>query len=151
MVISNELVTVNSAEPLSLHRDMLLGITPSGGRTGIRNWSGNASVGISLQSGNNSQTTISSSAELARRTPSTTLLFNYRGNYSQVNNVQSANNNRIGTTYDVRLNRDWFLRPLQFEYFQDNLANISYRLTACLLYTSPSPRDRQKSRMPSSA
>ena len=25
------------------------------------------------------------------------------------------------------------------------------RLTACLLYTSPSPRDRQKSRMPSSA
>ena len=26
-----------------------------------------------------------------------------------------------------------------------------YRLTTCLLYTSPSPRDRQKSRMPSSA
>ena len=25
------------------------------------------------------------------------------------------------------------------------------RLTHCLLYTSPSPRDRQKSRMPSSA
>ena len=25
------------------------------------------------------------------------------------------------------------------------------QLTACLLYTSPSPRDRQKSRMPSSA
>ena len=24
-------------------------------------------------------------------------------------------------------------------------------ITACLLYTSPSPRDRQKSRMPSSA
>ena len=27
----------------------------------------------------------------------------------------------------------------------------SYRFEACLLYTSPSPRDRQKSRMPSSA
>ena len=26
-----------------------------------------------------------------------------------------------------------------------------YDITACLLYTSPSPRDRQKSRMPSSA
>ena len=26
-----------------------------------------------------------------------------------------------------------------------------FRLSACLLYTSPSPRDRQKSRMPSSA
>ena len=27
----------------------------------------------------------------------------------------------------------------------------SYIFNACLLYTSPSPRDRQKSRMPSSA
>ena len=26
-----------------------------------------------------------------------------------------------------------------------------YNLNGCLLYTSPSPRDRQKSRMPSSA
>ena len=26
-----------------------------------------------------------------------------------------------------------------------------YKYTVCLLYTSPSPRDRQKSRMPSSA
>ena len=29
--------------------------------------------------------------------------------------------------------------------------NIAYHGTPCLLYTSPSPRDRQKSRMPSSA
>ena len=29
--------------------------------------------------------------------------------------------------------------------------NIHYAVKACLLYTSPSPRDRQKSRMPSSA
>ena len=27
----------------------------------------------------------------------------------------------------------------------------NYRIKGCLLYTSPSPRDRQKSRMPSSA
>ena len=31
------------------------------------------------------------------------------------------------------------------------LTTISYRSWICLLYTSPSPRDRQKSRMPSSA
>ena len=28
---------------------------------------------------------------------------------------------------------------------------VRLRIEACLLYTSPSPRDRQKSRMPSSA
>ena len=31
------------------------------------------------------------------------------------------------------------------------LRNDAQALKACLLYTSPSPRDRQKSRMPSSA
>ena len=33
----------------------------------------------------------------------------------------------------------------------EEMANIERRFIACLLYTSPSPRDRQKSRMPSSA
>ena len=33
----------------------------------------------------------------------------------------------------------------------DVLFRCMYRVLACLLYTSPSPRDRQKSRMPSSA
>ena len=32
-----------------------------------------------------------------------------------------------------------------------NLSAIMYMKQICLLYTSPSPRDRQKSRMPSSA
>ena len=31
------------------------------------------------------------------------------------------------------------------------VSNIDKTVLACLLYTSPSPRDRQKSRMPSSA
>ena len=129
VVISNDVVTVNGAEPLSLHRDLLMGITPSGGKTGINNWSGDVTVGFSLQSGNNDQTTVTTTAELARRTPNTTLLFDYLGNYSQVNNVQSANNDRVNSTYDIRLNQDWFVRPVQLEYYHDSLANISYRLT----------------------
>ena len=36
-------------------------------------------------------------------------------------------------------------RPVDIENMSDSLVYI------CLLYTSPSPRDRQKSRMPSSA
>jgi hypothetical protein len=130
VVISNELVIVSGAEPLALHRDLLMGITPSGGRTGINDWSGNFNLALSVQSGNNTQTTLSTSAELARRTPNTTFLIDYLGNYSQVNNVQSADNKRVNLTYDVRLNQDWFVRPVQLEYYQDTLANISYRFTA---------------------
>ncbi len=129
VVISNDVVLVNSQPPVSLSRDALMGITPSGGKSGINNWSGEFSLGLNLQSGNNTQTTLSTSAELARRTPNTTMLVDYLGNYSQVNNVQSADNKRVNLSYDVRLNQDWFVRPVQLEYYQDTLATISYRLT----------------------
>ena len=129
VVISNELVMVNGSEPLALHRDLLMGITPGGGEPGIRNWSGDLVLSLSLQSGNQDQTMISTSAELARRTPNTTLLFEYLGNYSQVDDVESANNQRVNAIYDIRLDQHWFVRPAQVEYFQDSLANIAYRLT----------------------
>ena len=37
------------------------------------------------------------------------------------------------------------------EHYLNNINDDGYALDPCLLYTSPSPRDRQKSRMPSSA
>src|SRR5665213_4394381 len=42
---------------------------------------------------------------------------------------------------------------MKAEYFivDDDIGNRGGQLHSCLLYTSPSPRDRQKSRMPSSA
>ena len=41
----------------------------------------------------------------------------------------------------------------EYEFWYDDIATYKVRFQAnsCLLYTSPSPRDRQKSRMPSSA
>ncbi len=108
VIVSNEVVIVGAQPPVVMSRDALLGITPGGGKNGINNWTGDLTVGLSLQSGNNSQTTVNTSAELARRTPNTTLLFNYLANYSQVNDVESANNQRFNESYDVRLNQNWF-------------------------------------------
>ena len=42
-------------------------------------------------------------------------------------------------------------KVVSIEYDPNRTARISLLHYACLLYTSPSPRDRQKSRMPSSA
>ena len=46
--------------------------------------------------------------------------------------------------------------PLSYQWWENGMlladgGQISGSSTSCLLYTSPSPRDRQKSRMPSSA
>ena len=44
--------------------------------------------------------------------------------------------------------REW-LTTFRSYFYSSNLQND--HISGCLLYTSPSPRDRQKSRMPSSA
>lgn len=131
VMLSNDVVIVSGDEPLALSRDQLTGITPSGGITGIRSWSGKATLSLSLQSGNKDQTTLTTSAELARRTPNTRLELDYLGNYSEANGEKNADNDRVNLTHDIRLNmnKDWFVRPVQFEYYRDSLANIAYRLT----------------------
>ena len=44
----------------------------------------------------------------------------------------------------------WFEEPIIPDDFQ-GYADVSKSINICLLYTSPSPRDRTRSRMPSSA
>ena len=129
VTISNDLVRVVGPEQVEFPRDLLTGITPGGTRE-INFWCLRASVGANFQSGNTKQTTVNASAELARRTPATQLILNYLGNFSEVNGEQNANNHRFGLTYDVRLNGEWFVRPVQLEYYRDQLANIAHRATA---------------------
>ena len=62
----------------------------------------------------------------------------------QVNNIMSFSSDDVKAK-----NRDLYLKIL-FER-QRLLRAAGVPLFVCLLYTSPSPRDRQKSRMPSSA
>ena len=45
---------------------------------------------------------------------------------------------------------DLSVDPVELEIFNNHFSTIA-RQMGCLLYTSPSPRDRQKTRMPSSA
>ena len=47
--------------------------------------------------------------------------------------------------------RDWASRSVDERFTIELVPTPSYSRNICLLYTSPSPRDRQKSRMPSSA
>jgi hypothetical protein len=128
IVVSNDLVTIEGPEQVSSPRDELRGITPSG-EMGLRDWSGSLSVGVSLQSGNRQLTTVNTSGELARRTPNTRLLLEYLGNYSEVNGDQNANNQRVNSSYDIRLDRHWYVRPMYGEYYHDAIANISLRGT----------------------
>jgi putative salt-induced outer membrane protein YdiY len=128
VVLSNAVVEVLGPEQVTLSRDQLAGITPGGSRE-IDFWSGNLNIGLNLQAGNTRQTTLSTSAQLARRTPSTIGQLNYLGNFGEVDGIQNANNQRITGNYDIRLNRHWFVRPAYLDYYQDALANIAHQGT----------------------
>ena len=129
VVLSNNVVQVFGPEQVTLPRTELTGITP-GGKRELDFWSLKAILGAAYQSGNTKQSTLNASAELSRRTPATQFLLDYLGNFSETEGTQSANNHRINLSYDVRLTRHWFLRPIQVEYYRDQLANIGQRVTA---------------------
>ena len=58
---------------------------------------------------------------------------------------------RIGLFNLIRRSADLSVRGIDLVKFGDYLHQLYVPTNLCLLYTSPSPRDRQKSRMPSSA
>ena len=57
----------------------------------------------------------------------------------------------IPTYFGIFENNDPTRRLMAVVNYNTNLAEFWQMVDSCLLYTSPSPRDRQKSRMPSSA
>ena len=56
-----------------------------------------------------------------------------------------------GMTSMIRWQNHSYVLKQSLNFFQNDFAGRIAQRIICLLYTSPSPRDRQKSRMPSSA
>ena len=55
------------------------------------------------------------------------------------------------TVPTIKAIKDWSNDPMVHEKHIKTFQNLSNPVNVCLLYTSPSPRDRTRSRMPSSA
>ena len=64
--------------------------------------------------------------------------------FSQIIAVSGSNYERIEKACQL-------LRTYDYDVYESMVVHSIIQSYTCLLYTSPSPRDRQKSRMPSSA
>ena len=71
------------------------------------------------------------------------ITLNHR--YEIIDKVGGGGMAEVFHGYDTVLHRDVGIKILRDQFIQDK------DFVACLLYTSPSPRDRSLSRMPSSA
>ena len=66
--------------------------------------------------------------------------------------VYTANAHTTKLIIDEKTEINAILQDIQFHPLNDKILHIDfYQIYDCLLYTSPSPRDKRQSRMPSSA
>lgn len=122
-------VTVGGAAPSVFARDQLQSLTPGGSKERDY-WSIDLSLGLTLQSGNTRAVQYNAQLGLQRRTPATRLSLDYIGNISTLNDVESANNHRVNTEFDLWLSRRFYLILPGLEYYKDPFQNLTHRVTA---------------------
>lgn len=127
--ITPDKVTVGGGVTPEVHpRDQVQSFTPGGSRERDY-WSGMISAGVTVRAGNNEQFEYNAQMRLQRRTPDTRLSFDYLGNISTVNAVESANNHRVNAEFDYWLSRRFYLVLPVGEYYRDPFQNLAHRLT----------------------
>lgn len=121
-------IVVGGGEPRAVSKDEIQSLTPGGSRE-RDHWSVKASMGLTLRAGNTEQIEYNAKAHLQRRTPSTRLSLDYIGNASSSGGMESANNHRVNSEFDVWLSRRFYLIVPFAEYYKDPFQNVSDRVT----------------------
>jgi putative salt-induced outer membrane protein YdiY len=92
-------------------------------------WAGEISAGANLRDGNTKQNDFNLAVEAKRRTASNRLQLKYQGNYTEIDNKETENNQRFTSQYDVYFSNRAFFRPASLEVFRDTFQNIERRVT----------------------
>jgi hypothetical protein len=82
------------------------------------------SIGLNLRGGNSETTDLNTNINIQRRTVLTRFGADYLGNYSQSQDVETANNHRLNGYFDRFLTPRFFWQVLGGEYFRDPFSNI---------------------------
>lgn len=128
LLIEGEQVTLAGPAGGSVDRRLLLGAVPGAGDRRSK-WKGKASASFTTQSGNTTQTDLSTYVFLRRQTADTRWDTTYNAAYSRTQGVETISNNRLNSAFDYFLTRRLFVTPLSVTAFQDKFSNIDLRLT----------------------
>ena len=115
-------------ETLEIKEDQIISMT-SGADEESSYWSGKLSLGITLSSGNTKKTEYTAKFNTKRQTAKTRFQVNYIGNYSETNDIETENNQRLNASIDIFQTRHFFWRPAFIEYYKDTFQNIESKAT----------------------
>ncbi len=129
LVITRDKVIVDTDEGTKeFDRSQLISITP-GAASEWDNWSAKIDIGLNFTRGNTDQTDFTMKLNVKRLTPDNRFVVDYLGNLTASDTVKSVNNHRVSTFFDIFVTKEYFWRPVLFEYFRDPFQNIDYRTT----------------------
>ncbi len=129
MVVTRDKVIVDTADGRKeFDRSQLISVTP-GAASEWDNWSAKIDLGLNFTRGNTDQTEFTMKLNVKRLTPENRFVVDYLGNFTTSNHLQTVNNHRLSMFFDIFAAKEYFWRPVLFEYFRDPFQNIDYRTT----------------------
>ena len=128
VVVDRDSCRVRTAEGEQIYpREDIISIVPDA-QSRWDYWSGNLTIGMSVQSGNTDQKTSNSIVKLRRRSALSRVSVDYIGNFGSTDGVTNLNNHRADGRWDLFLSQRWFVTPGQLTWFRDPFQNISKQL-----------------------
>jgi putative salt-induced outer membrane protein YdiY len=115
--------------PRAFLRSDLLTIT-EGALSEWNLWSAKISLGLIARAGNTDQEDLNTLVFLRRQAPRLRLGIEYKGNFSNTNDVQTVNSHRGDARFDYLVSRGFFVTPFSGELYSDKFQNINLRGTA---------------------
>ncbi len=95
----------------------------------INFWSAKANLGFTIRTGNTNQTDLSTRLMIKREATRSRVTLDYRGDFSEVNEVQTVNTHNGTLLFDLFISRKFYVTPFSYEYYSDRFKNIDYRST----------------------
>ena len=127
--VKGEKVFVDTGEEtLEFDRSALISIA-SGERKELDYWSAKLTLSLDVMQGNTDQINYGTYVNAMRRTTYSRFYMDYRGNINYSEGVETSNNQRINSYYDIFKTKKFFLRPVFAEYYHDPFANIAQQGT----------------------
>jgi putative salt-induced outer membrane protein YdiY len=90
-------------------------------------WSGRATAGLNLRSGNTEQREFHARASVKRRSPKSRVTVDYLGNFSETDGATIADDQRLNGSWGRFISDRFFVTPVYGEYYRDRFQNIAGR------------------------
>jgi hypothetical protein len=125
-VTENKVFVTIGEERKEFERSTLIAIAP-GKPKEINYWSAKIDLGLDLTKGNTDQLQYNTKWDIRRRTASNRFVFEYLGNFTQTEGVDTVDNQRAKGFFDIFVTKKYYIRPIFVEYFRDPFQNIESR------------------------